>query len=48
MIILRKKVYSNLNLTTGELKMNELPKGRPLRFITTEDKDEEEDTESFG
>ncbi len=47
MIILRKKVYSNLNLT-GELKMNELPKGRPLRFITTEDKDEEEEVESFG
>lgn len=46
MIILRNKKYSALNLT-GELRMNELPKGRPLRFITEDSEsseDEKEDT----
>lgn len=48
MIVLRDKRYSTLNLT-GELRMNELPKGRPLRFITEDsESDENEEEETLG
>ena len=47
MIILRDKRYSTLNLT-GELRMNELPKGRPLRFIMKDSESDENEEETLG